>query len=566
MKVPFLFSLRSAVGREVRGMHEAAYVLAGFALLSQLLALLRDRILAAEFGAGHTLDLYYAAFRVPDFLFATVASLLSLYALLPILSRLEQENEGYLIAFLRDTLAVFFIGMLAVSAVVFFFVPELVRLIAPGIAADPVAGAQLILLVRVLLLQPILLGASNTLAALTQLRHRFILYSVSPLLYNLGIIFGVVFLYPRIGIAGLGWGVVLGAFMHMMLQVPFFFSEKRTAHIPFSVMLKSFWQVLALSIPRTLALAAGQISLLALVALASFLSAGSIAVFTFGFNLQAVPLTIIGVSYSVAAFPTLARLYAAGKREEFSAYIEAALRHIIFWSVPATIFVIVMRAQLVRVILGAGAFNWSDTRLVAAALALFILSLSAQSISLLIARAYYAAGNTKKPLYYGVVDVVVSVTSAVGFVALFHSSAFMRDFIESLLRVSDIPGTTVLMLALGLSCGSIAECAVSFFFFCKDFGISRARLFKLIFQTFSAAVIGSGVTYAVLADTGAVGTVNTALGLSLQAALSGAAGLAVTVFVLYLLKNPELAEAAAAFARYFKNTPQVAIEPTDVSS
>src|SRR6185437_3181873 len=274
------------------------------------------------------------------------------------------KNEGYLIAFLRDTLAVFFVGMGAISVLAFFLVPELVLLTAPGIATDPASYAQLVMLIRILLLQPILLGASNTLAALTQLRHRFILYSVSPLLYNIGIIFGAVFLYPKMGPAGLGWGVVIGALMHMLLQAPFFFGEKRTVRMPFNLMMKSFWEVLALSVPRTLALAAGQISLLAIIALASFLSPGSIAVFTFGFNLQAVPLTIIGVSYSVAAFPTLARLYAAGKKTEFSSHIEAALRHIIFWSVPATVFVIVLRAQLVRVILGAGAFDWSATRLV----------------------------------------------------------------------------------------------------------------------------------------------------------------------------------------------------------
>jgi putative peptidoglycan lipid II flippase len=557
----------SAVGREVRGMHEAAYLLAGFALLSQILALLRDRILAAQFGAGHTLDLYYAAFRIPDFLFATVASLLSLYALLPVLTRLEQKDPGYLIAFLRDTLWVFFAGMAAIAAVLFLFVPELVHLVAPGIAVDPQSSAQLILLIRILLLQPILLGGSNTLAALTQLRHRFILYSISPLLYNIGIIIGAVFLYPRIGIAGLGWGVVLGAFLHMMLQVPFFFSEPRTVKMPFALMMKSFWEVLALSIPRTLALAAGQISLLAIVSIASFLSAGSIAIFTFGYNLQAVPLTIIGVSYSVAAFPTLARLFAAGKKEEFTKYIEAALRHIIFWSVPATVFVIVLRAQLVRVILGAGNFNWSDTRLVAAALSLFILSLAAQSISMLIARAYYAVGNTKKPLYYGAVDVAVSVGSAIGFVALFHSSPFMRDFIEATLRVSDIPGTTVLMLALGYACGSIAECVVSFFFFCKDFSLSASRLLNLLFQTFSAAIIGASATYFILASTGATGTVNTTFGLVGQGLLSGLIGIGITVGLLHLLKNPELAEALNAFNRYFKDVPEVvAVEATEVSS
>jgi len=561
MKVRFL----SAVGREVRSMHEAAYLLAGFALLSQFLALLRDRILAAQFGASHTLDLYYAAFRIPDFLFATVASLLSLYALLPILSKLEQENPGYLIAFLRDTLWVFFIGMACIGAIAAFFVPELVQILMPGIAVDPASKAELILLIRILLLQPILLGASNTLASLTQLRHRFVLYSVSPLLYNIGIIFGAVFLYPRFGIGGLGWGVVIGALLHMLVQVPFFFSEPREAHLGRTKMLKSFWEVLALSIPRTLALAAGQISLLAITALASLLSAGSIAVFTFGYNLQAVPLTIIGVSYSVAAFPTLARLFAAGKKQEFSQYIETALRHIIFWSMPAMVFIIVLRAQLVRVILGAGQFDWSATRLVAAALALLILSLAAQSISLLIARAYYAAGNTRKPLYYGIVDVVVSVGSSIFLIELFHSSQFMRDFIEAIFRVSGIPGTTVLMLALGLSLGSIAECVVSFFFFCKDFSISARRLLGHSFQTFSASIIGAGVTYVILAYTGAVGTINTAIGIIAQGALSGIAGLLVTAFILYLFKNPEFKEAIGAFSRFFKDTTPVAIEPTDVA-
>src|SRR5581483_985762 len=201
----------SAMRREVRGMHEAAYLLAGFALLSQLLALVRDRILAAHFGAGHVLDLYYAAFRLPDFLFATVASLLSLYALLPILSRLEEKEEGQGISFLRSALLVFFIAMSAMATILFIFVPEIARLLTPGLTADPVAGGELVTLMRILLLQPIFLGASNTLAALTQLRHRFVLYSISPLLYNLGIIFGATVLYPYFGITGLGWGVVLGA-------------------------------------------------------------------------------------------------------------------------------------------------------------------------------------------------------------------------------------------------------------------------------------------------------------------------------------------------------------------
>ena len=553
-------SLITAMSREVRGMHEAAYVLAAFALGSQLLALVRDRMLASTFGASHTLDLYYVAFRIPDFLFATVASLLSLYALLPVLSRLEEKQKGLMVSFLRQVLVVFFIAMGVVAGVAFLLAPYLVPLIAPGIA-----NAELVSLVRILLLQPILLGASNIVAACTQMRHQFFLYAISPLLYNVGIIIGIVFLYPLWGLQGLGWGVVLGALLHLSLQLPFFLKEKAPSTLPLRVMGKELLSVLVLSVPRTLTLAAGQISLLLLVAMASYFMPGSISIFMFAASLQAVPLTIIGVSYSVAAFPTLARLHAAGDRAAFVRYVEVALRHIFFWSIPATIMVIVLRAQLVRVILGAGAFSWDATRLTAAALALFILALAAQSIVMLVARAYYAAGNTRKPLYFALVGVGVTVLSALVFVELFLQSAFVRTFIESLLRVADVPGTVVLMLALGSAVGAITQFTFSFLFFMRDFQISRLSMGALIFQSFAASVIGGAVAYAVLALTGAVGTVNTTLGLVLQGGASGVAGLATVAVVLWMLGNQELTEALGAFRRKL-GTATPPLEATDISS
>jgi putative peptidoglycan lipid II flippase len=552
--------------KETRGMHEAAYLLAAFAFASQLIGLLRDRLLASVFGAGHTLDLYYAAFRIPDFLFATVASLFSLYALLPVLSRLEEEQKGLMTSFLRDILGVFFAGMTVVGMAAYILAPLIAPLIAPGLVADVASRADLILLMRILLLQPILLGASNTVAALTQLRHRFILYSISPLLYNLGIIFGALVLYPHFGIAGLGWGVVLGALMHMAIQLPFFLREKAGIHVSLSRLASLLREILALSIPRTLALASTQISLLAIVAMASFLSPGSIAIFTFAYNLQSVPLTIIGVSYAVAAFPTFARLFAQGAREEFSRYIEAALRHVVFWSIPCTVFVIVLRAQIVRAILGSGAFDWNDTRLTAAALALFILSLLAQSASLLIARAYYATGNTRKPFYFGCADVVVSIVSAFALVSFFNANMFFRDIVEALLRVDDIPGTSVLMLAFGYGLGSIAEFMVSYFYFVRDFDLSHANLRRLSFESFAASVLGGAASYGILSVTGGTGTINTTIGILTQGAVSGAVGLVIAVAILWLLKNRELFEAVSAVKRKFADTPAlVAVEPSDVA-
>ncbi len=547
----------SAMGLEVRGMHQAAYLLAAFALLSQLLGLVRDRLLAGSFGASHTLDIYYAAFRVPDLLFATVASLLSLYALLPVLSKLEQEGRGSA-GFLSKVLLLFFAVMAVFAAILFVLAPRIALLIAPGLQSP-----TLVTLMRILLLQPILLGASNIVASFTQLRHRFLLYSISPLLYNFGIIFGIVMLYPKLGLAGLGWGVVIGAALLLLVQLPFFAQEERR-HESWPAVLRSVRQVLALSVPRTLALASGQISLLILTAMASFLSPGSIAVFAFAFNLQGVPLAIIGVSYSVAAFPTLSRLHAQGERSEFMRHIEAALRHMLFWAIPATMFVIVLRAQLVRTILGAGAFDWQDTRLVAAALALFIISLCAQSVSLLVARAYYAAGKTAKPLLFALLSVGAVVVSALLLSTAFHTSPLWRNFLESLLRVSDLPGTTVLILSFAYALGALVQAAAGLWNFSRDFEMHLGALRRLAFESFAASVIGGAAAYGTLAFVGRFVEVESAHGVVVQGLVGGVVGLAVTACTLALLKNRELIEAYGSLHKRFIKEPP-AVEATDVS-
>ena len=547
-------------------MHEAAYLLAGFSLASQILALLRDRVFAAQFGVGHTLDLYYAAFRIPDFLFATVASLFSLYALLPILTRIEMESEGTMVAFVRGVLGIFFAGMSIISIVVYVFVPYLTPILAPGIT-DPILQVQLIDLTRILLLQPILLGASNTIAALTQLRHRFILYSVSPLLYNFGIIFGATVLYRHMGVIGIGWGVVIGAVLHLAIQLPYFVTEWPQERLDIKRTLSGVWEVLVLSVPRTLSLASTQIALLAIIALASLLSSGSIAVFSFAFNLQAVPLTIIGVSYSVAAFPTLAKLFAQGERDAFVQSVEAALRHIIFWSVPATVFFIVLRAQIVRVILGVGEFDWSATRLTAAALALFVASLTAQSLILVIARTYYAAGNTRKPLYFGCADIIISIASSVGLLYLFHHHEIFRSFVLSLLRVSDVPGTDVLMLAFGYALGSIVECVFAYSICTRDFAIPRNHITRLMFESFAGAILGGYCAYIVLDRIGIYAANSATISIFIQGFLAGVAGIIVNGFVLWLLNNRELHETIDSLKRRFRDVPVIspALEPSDAA-
>ena len=551
------------IHREIRGLHEAAYLLGLFALFSQVLALIRDRLLASSFGAGNVLDIYYASFRIPDVIFVSIASLVSIYVLIPFLaekSSISAEEEK---RFVNNIFSAFAILILGISLVAFIFVPKLTQLLFPGLVDSPMYS-DLILLTRILLLQPIFLGISSLLGSITQTRQRFILYATSPLLYNAGIIIGILFLYESMGMAGLGWGVVLGAIMHLAIQLPFIIKSGFLPRPTLSINLKEIKKVVFLSFPRTLALSANQLSLLFLISFASLMSVGSIAIFNLSFNLQSVPLSIIAVSYSVAAFPTLAKLFSNGEREQFLNQVVVAARHILFWSTPAIALFVVLRAQIVRVILGTGSFDWADTRLTAAVLALFAISLTAQGLNMLFVRGYYAAGNTRKPLVVNVISSVFIVIFSYGFVKLFAFSEGWRFFIESLLRVEGLPGTEILMLPLGYSLAVLINATVFWFLFQKDFSSFSPALSKVFFQSLAAAVVLGFVSYQLLEVLDNVFDINTFWGIFSQGFLSGIAGIIAAVLLLKLLGSRELSEVWESFHHKFWKARTVASEQTEL--
>jgi putative peptidoglycan lipid II flippase len=260
------------VYQEVRGLHQAAYILALFAFGSQMLAIVRDRMLAHTFGAGPELDLYYAAFRIPDLLFVLFASVLSVYVLLPFVNRHQEADTPKTgVSVLSQIFTLFLYVYVAVAAVLAFAAPYYVPHMFPGFVGS---YETLVTLLQILLLQPLLLGLSSLCGVVTQMNHRFVLYAVSPLLYNLGIIFGIAALYPLIGLYGLALGVVVGAFGHVLVQVPFVVESKYT----FRFLPKIDWgliqQVLVVSVPRALTLSINQVVLLVLVGMASVMAAG----------------------------------------------------------------------------------------------------------------------------------------------------------------------------------------------------------------------------------------------------------------------------------------------------
>jgi putative peptidoglycan lipid II flippase len=528
----------------VRGLHQAAYLLAGLTLASQILALARDRIFAHTFGAGEVLDMYYAAFKIPDLVFALVASLVSAYVLIPRIASMEKNAAQKL---LSETASFLVIAGGIICLALAALAPSYLFLLFPTFANSSHAP-EFVLLVRILLLQPILLGVSGILGSVTQIKRRFVLFALSPVLYNLGIIFGTVFLYPHFGILGIGMGVVIGAVAHLALNIPI---AREAGLLPRPVVptFKLIASVLRNSVPRSLALGMGTVTTLGLLALASRLGPGSVSVFTLAGNLEAVPLSLIGAAYATAAFPVLAEQHGKGDKDAFQATIGAAARQIILWSSVLLVLTVVLRAHIVRVILGSGAFDWDATRLTAAILGVMVLSLMAQGIILLAARAFYAAHRSWNPLLVQLADCGISVLSAWGLVRLGEEVPMVRYFIESLFRVSDVPGAQVLFIAVGFTIGQLIMGLVALITLRTVAPGTAGKLIRPILESFGAALLGGAAAYGTLTLMGNIAALTTLPVVIIEGVVGGLVGLSVACAILFLLQNQEMREVWSAVAK-----------------
>lgn len=553
------------LNKEFRGVNEAALLLGGFAFLSQILGLIRDRTLAHIVGVGPMLDIYYAAFRIPDFLYLSIASLASITVLMPFLmDKLGNDNNiKRARSFMNNVFSAYIIFMISASILISIFIPYIVSYIAPGFN-----DAQIDLLIvttRIMLLSPILIGLSNMIGTITQLFKNFLVFSLSPVFYNMGILLGVIFLYPSFGIYGLAYGVIIGALMHFLIQVPTVVKHNLFPRFIKNINWREILHVVKLSAPRTLTLSCNSLAFVFLVAMASNLKEGSISLFTFAYNLQSVPVGIIGISYSVAAFPILVRSYSMKDMDNFVGQIIMAAKQIIFWSLPVITLLIVLRAQIVRVILGSNTFSWVDTRLTAAAVALFVVSLVSQGLVLLFVRGYYAAGNTKKPLFINVFSSIMVIVFAQILIYIFRNYPHVLSQLEILLRVKDVPGTIMMALPMAYAAASLLNFFLIWTLFKKDFlNDKRINLVLCFTQSLISAVAMGLVAYIFLGIFSTVFDLDTGKGIFFQGFLSGIIGIASGIFILVIFKNKELFDLVHALRNKFWRNRVIAPEQSDL--
>lgn len=547
------------VQREFTSIHQAALLLACASIIAKILALVRDRMLASTFGAGAELDVYYAAFRVPDFIYTLSLFISSSTALIPIFLEREAASRDESKKFLGEVIAWFSVSMITLGIITFLAMPALIKIVAPGFNAADQKTATI--LSQILLFQAILLGLSNIASTVVQASKRFAIYALAPVLYSLGIIIGVQYLYPIWGLPGIMLGVSAGALFHLLVQLPSIISLGFLPRFSFTI-TPALKKVFLLSLPRTLGLSLNQFVFLIITAIASTLGAGSIAVFNLSYNL--LPLTIIGVSYSVAAFPFLAGISVKENLRGFLIHFSSGLRYIIFWSLPATALLIVLRAHIVRVILGAGSFDWTDTRLTAAALAIFSLSLVSQGLVGLYTRAYYAAGRTKAPLVINGIGSAITVVLAFVLVRAHSVSEPLKMFFADFMRVSDIENSVILLLPLAFSIGSLITLIFFIYDFRKKWGrLNEEKFLNSTVQILTASIITGVSAFAVLRVLDSVFNLETLAGVFAHGFFSGIAGIIAGMLFLFFSKNRELSEIRSALKiRLFKHSVITASEPT----
>ncbi len=509
--------VRRLLHGEIKSLSAAAMILAAASLVSRVVGMLRDRILAGEFGAGEKLDIYYAAFRLPDLLF----QLLILGALsagfIPMFTALLEQDKKSAWVFANNVLHSVLVCFGVVAVFVFGSAPLLVRIaIAPGFSLE--AQQTTVVLTRIMLLSPIFLGVSALFTGIAQTFRHFFIPAIAPIFYNVGIMLGALFLAPRFGIVGVAWGVIVGAFFHAIIQWPAVYA------VGFRYTFVCVWNekirsLARLMIPRVLTLGIVNIELLALTAFASSLPKGSLSVFNFANNLQSFPIGIIGASYAVAAFPSFSEAVARNDRDGFIQSFSSVVRQVFFFMIPATVLFIVLKAQIVRSILGTGAFDWQATVLTFETVQAFAYGFVAQTVFFVLVRGFWAYADTVRPAIIAIVGAIA--TLGVAYVG--------RNFFG------------VSGLALALSIGATAETIVLWIVLRRRVGnLDEMRIAFAVFKMIVAAIaMGLTTQYVKYALASIVGT-ETFLGIATQGFAAGGLGFSIYCGVLWCVRSSEL--------------------------
>jgi putative peptidoglycan lipid II flippase len=508
--------------------------------VSAVLGLLRDRLLVTHFPVGE-LDVYFAAFRIPDFIYGILITGGIVAVFLPVFSSVFERSQEEGLRLASNIMNVLLLILFFLCGVLFFITPFVVKFVVPGFSAEELK--ETIFLTRIMLASPIILGASSLFSGFLQYFERFLAYSLAPIFYNIGIILGIVFLAPSFGLVGVAYGVIVGAVLHLVVQIPpaYFAGFSYKPIIDFKQ--KELRKVFFLMIPRIIGQASAKINIIVITALASLLTVGSVSIFNLANNLQSFPIRIVGVAFAVAAFPAFSRSLAQKKRKEFSESFSKVICQVLFFIIPASVIVFLLRAHIVRLVLGVENFGWKETQLTAACLGVFSFAFFAGAVIHILVRAFFSFQDTKTPVIISLFAMGVNIILAFFFVWLIQGQGFFNDFLSVVLRLERIEKIEVVAFPLSVFVSSILHLGLLTHFFKKkmvDFYNPRIR--DCVIKTVFASLVMGGYIYITRIFIENIFSLNTFLTVLLAASASTLVGGVAYLLILKGLDSLELKE------------------------
>ena len=397
-------------------------------VFGQIVGMVRIIIVAWAFNAATALDPYFAANRVPETLFLLLAGGALSSAFIPtftgFLVKKDQRSAWRLASAVGNLVALTLSGIALIAA---FFAPQIVRyFLASGFASDPAREQLTVQLLRIMLPSAVLFGLSSLLMGILNSYQKFLIPALAPSLYSIGIILGVLILAPHLGVYGLAWGVLLGASLYLLIQVPSTLKLKGRTYLPeLGLDNPAVREVLRLMGPRFIGIAVVQINLWINIWLASWMIEGSVTSLSLSFSLLMTPLTIIAQAIATAAMPTFSAQFAQGRMDEFRSSLAATLRGVILLALPASIGLMILRQPIVSMIFERGQFTPQYAEMTAWALLWFAAGLLGHSILEILSRAFYAMHDTRTPVVIGAIAMGLNIVFSFSFSVLFNKIGWL---------------------------------------------------------------------------------------------------------------------------------------------
>jgi putative peptidoglycan lipid II flippase len=425
------------IGKKQTSVGSAATILVSMVFASRVLGLVRDRLLSARF-APDELGVYFAAFRLPNLIFELLVTGALTSAFIPVFTKYltqDKEREGWHVASILINISIILLGVLSLPILI--WTEQLSKLLAPGFSPEQIrvmaSFTRIMVGFQVL---PLLVG--NFFTGILQSYNLFLIPALAPVVYNIGIIAGILCLSTSLGLYAPVVGVGIGAALFMLIQIPVLFRIGYHHSLSVDKDNKGVREVGKLIGPRAFGLAVSQIDTTVDLMLSTLLGARMVTIFNFAQHLQQLPVGLFGASIAQAALPTLSVASVKNDREEFKNQIISAMHQILFFVLPTSVFFIVLRIPIVRLVFGASRFDWQATILTGMTLSMFSVSLFAQSLVHVLARAFYALYDTKTPVIISIISILVNTIASILFIQWLHLPVWSLGLSTSIASIMNL--------------------------------------------------------------------------------------------------------------------------------